>query len=255
MEHKEFALGLASQAGALIRKNFSLHMKSEWKSDNTPVTETDLIINQMVIDGVKRNYPGHAVLAEEGSMPIEGAEYVWVCDPVDGTIPFSHGIPTCVFALALVHDGKPILGVLYDPFMERMLVAEKGKGALLNGKSAHVSSSPVLARNVINFETSTTGLRDLLPLIPIVKREGAKVVVLCTVLYAGLLVASGEMIATFHIGTKAHDAAALKIILEEAGGRMTDLDGNEQRYDRAINGYIASNGLVHEQLLGMIRKL
>ncbi|MBI3626632.1 hypothetical protein HY224_01135, partial [Candidatus Uhrbacteria bacterium] len=94
MTHKDFALQLAKEAGQIIRTNFVLGMKKEWKKDNTPVTETDLRINQMVIERINSAWPGHGVLAEEGNKLIEGgSEFVWVCDPIDGTIPFSYGIP------------------------------------------------------------------------------------------------------------------------------------------------------------------
>src|SRR6185369_6851970 len=101
MTHKEFALQMAQEAGGIIRSNFSMGMKKEWKEDVTPVTVSDLAINKDLIEGVKQHFPGHSVYGEEESALIDGAEYVWVCDPVDGTLPFSHGIPTCMFSLAL----------------------------------------------------------------------------------------------------------------------------------------------------------
>lgn len=139
MTYKNFAIGLAKKAGKIIRANFVLGMAKQIKKDGSPVTKTDLAINSMVIRDVEKHYPGHAILGEEESHPIKGAEYVWVCDPVDGTIPFSKGVPTCMFSLALTHRGLPILGVAYDAFMDRMFFAEKGKGAFLNGKRVHVS--------------------------------------------------------------------------------------------------------------------
>ena len=109
------------------------------KKDGSPVTKTDLAINKLVIDRVKKYFPSHGVLGEEQSNYVEKADYVWVCDPVDGTIPFSRGMPTCMFSLGLTFKGKPILGVGYDPFIDRLIFAELGKGAFLNGKKIHVS--------------------------------------------------------------------------------------------------------------------
>ena len=125
--YKKFAISLAMRAGKMMRRNFVLGGKRTWKKDHSPLTKTDLVINQMVIDAVHKHFPGYGVLAEEGSSLVQGSEYVWVCDPIDGTVPFSHGFPTFVFSLALVKNGQPIFGLLYDPMMNRMYVAEKGK--------------------------------------------------------------------------------------------------------------------------------
>ena len=88
LNYKNFALDLAHQAGAIIKANFTLGMKKEWKADNTPLTQTDLTINQMVLDAVHKTFPGQGILAEEGNDYTPDQEYIWVCDPVDGTIPF-----------------------------------------------------------------------------------------------------------------------------------------------------------------------
>ncbi|HLB60021.1 MAG TPA: inositol monophosphatase [Patescibacteria group bacterium] len=250
-----FATSLARRAGAVIQKNFKTGMKKQWKPDDTPVTETDLSINQMVIREVRKAYPDHSVLAEEGSDLKKGAQYVWVCDPIDGTIPFSHGIPTCVFSLALVKDGVPVVAVVYDPFMDRLFTAEKGNGAKLNGKTIHVSPAKTLKNAVVgvrvwkffqrfDFPDAMHNLDHQYDVIPIN---------LMSVIYEGVLVACGELAATFYQHVYAHDVAALKLIVEEAGGKVTDLFGNEQRYDGKIKGAVISNGWVHEKLVRMTR--
>ena len=104
-KERDFAVDLAKQAGAVMRANFSPGMKKEWKEDRSPLTVTDTAINRMVIAAVQKTFPEHSVLGEEESTWKEGDEMVWVCDPVDGTIPFSHGIPLSMFALALVRNG------------------------------------------------------------------------------------------------------------------------------------------------------
>ncbi len=151
MTHLEFATDLARQAGAIIKQNFQLGMKKEWKADGTPLTATDTEINQFVLDAVAREFPDHAVLAEEGSRPIPEAEFTWVCDPIDGTIPFSHGVPTSVFSLALVQSGRPVLGAIIDPFADRLVVAEQGRGVTLNGAAIHVSAAPTMASTTLGL--------------------------------------------------------------------------------------------------------
>src|SRR3989338_6753886 len=102
--YKTFAINLAQKAGKIIRENFKANVKKEWKADGTPVTAIDLAVNKLVIESVQKEYPTHSILAEEESAMQEGSEYVWVCDPIDGTYPFSHGIPNFAFSLALVKD-------------------------------------------------------------------------------------------------------------------------------------------------------
>ncbi len=254
MEYKTFALELAKEAGRIIKTNFSLGMKKEWKADNTPLTETDLKINQLVIDSVKKEFPGHSIIAEEGSDFSEKSEYVWVCDPVDGTIPFSHGIPTCVFSLALVRKGKSILGVIYDPFLDRMFFAEKNKGAFLNGEKISVSRAISLQNTLVGVESWKDDKANILKAAEIVLNKGAKITSLNSIVYMDMLVANGEFAATLFPGTKPHDSAATKIVVEEAGGKVTDLYGNEQRYDRDIKGHIASNGILHQELVDIVKE-
>lgn len=254
--YKIFAENLAKEAGGIMRANFMLGMKKEWKEDSSPVTETDLFINKLVLDAVAREYPDHSVLAEEGSSLKDGSEYTWVCDPIDGTIPFSHGIPTSMFSLALVRDGVPILGVAFDPYLDRLYVAVKGHGAQLNGEAISVSSAKTIAKKLIDLEVPSV-MTIVLPVgnlwTEIRSLEG-KIIRFASIVYGGSLVACGELCAAIYWGRGAHDIAALKIIVEEAGGRVTDIDGKEQRYDRAVNGAIISNGFVHEDMLRLIQK-
>lgn len=244
MTYEELAKELAQKAGDIIRKNFKLGMKKEWKADNSPVTATDIEVNKLVIDEVKKYFPDHDVKGEEESSLENNSEYLWVCDPVDGTMPFSHGIPLFTFSLALVHKGQSILGVIYDPTMDRVFFATKGKGATLNEVEINVSGND---HGYIDIETSR--LPEVIKTLNAKKWDIFKYGS-CT--YSGILVACGEFVATVYRGVHCHDIATLKIIVEEAGGKVTDLFGNEQRYDREIKGAIVSNGKVHDELVGLI---
>lgn len=249
-----FAIDIARKAGDIIRRDFSLDVRKVWKADNTPLTETDLIINQLVIDSVKQKFPSHSILAEEGNDFSKESEYVWVCDPLDGTIPFSHGIPTCTFSLALVHKGESILGVIYDPFMDRMNSAEKGRGAFMNGSRISVSSNIEIKSSLIGLIQWSDAKFDLSQLEHQLQLKGAKVLNAGSISYMGALVSSGGFTATIFPGDKPHDTAALKVLVEEAGGKVTDIFGNEQRYDRPIKGHVTSNGILHEKLLALVRE-
>lgn len=247
--HLDTALDLAKKAGAIMRTNFDIGMKKEWKGDHTPVTQTDLDINDLVLKEIKHAYPDHSILAEEGDDFSEEHEYVWICDPVDGTHNFSHGIPTATFALALVHNGIPQLGVIYDPFLDRLFSAEKGRGAELNGNPIHVSENPLLKKSVVGMG-KLNGVRKLYSTMEAASTGGSRVITGLSIHYMAALVACGEFAAAFFGGSSPHDMTAGKIIVEEAGGRASDLFGMvPDRFDRDMDGQLLSNGLVHDELL------
>ncbi|MCX6781496.1 MAG: inositol monophosphatase [Candidatus Magasanikbacteria bacterium] len=230
-------------------------MQKEWKADVTPVTETDFLINKMLIEAVNSTFPSHGILAEEESDMKAGAEYVWVCDPVDGTMPFSHGVPICAFSLALVKDGESILGVVYDPFSDRLFSAVKNQGAMLNGNSISVSKIDTFKGALGDFEGGSSAHYDLFPMVRhLGMNEMTKLMKLSSFIYPSVLVAAGEFAFTLFPSKSTHDAAAVKIIVEEAGGKVTDIFGNEQRYDEPINGLIASNGILHDRLVELAKK-
>lgn len=256
-QYKNFAIDLARQAGKIITDEFKIGMKKELKEGYSPVTKADKDINQMVIDKVKEKFPTHSVLGEEQSDIQTGYEYLWVCDPIDGTIPFAHGVPVCVFSIALVNkEGHSLLGVIYDPFMDRLFVAEKGKGALINNQKIAVNNDQTLTDRYVTIDTWPQAKYDLLKLeYQLRDSTGAAILRYASFCYSGMLVAAGEFTASIYAGVGAHDVAALKVIVEEAGGKVTDLFGNDQRYDREIKGAIISNGHVHDQIVKVVSHL
>ena len=255
IKYRSFAEDIAKRAGVVIREHFGLGMSKSWKSDNSPVTKTDLMVNTMLLDKVQQHFPSHRVLAEEESRMEGESEYVWVCDPVDGTIPFSHGVPLCTFSLALTKNGESILGVVYDPFGDRLFIAEKGQGAYLNGSRLRVSERGELKGAVADCEGFAAAHYDISQFTDrLMLKEGVIAMVLCSFIYPSVLVAVGEFAFTVFSHTTAHDVAAVKIIVEEAGGKVTDLFGEEQRYDRPGRGLIASNGVLHDRLVALARE-
>ncbi|MBI4836141.1 MAG: inositol monophosphatase family protein [Candidatus Abawacabacteria bacterium] len=251
MHYRDLAISLAYQAGTIIKNNFQHNMVKEWKEDNSPVTLTDLAINQLVLDEIQAHYPSHSIMAEEGSK-LQASEFVWVCDPVDGTTPFSHGIPNCVFALALVHQGKSILSTIYDPFLDRLFFAEAGQGAYLNQKRIYVNKQITLNRGLIGVVPSRRYPTLLKTIMQFARKENIHIVSLGSTIYMGMLVASGDLLASIFAGKKAHDSAALQVLIEEAGGQMTSLTGEAQPYDREVNGHLITNGQVHNDFLQVI---
>lgn len=255
MNHKDFTHKLAKQAGAIIREHFSDYIQKDWKKDDTPITKADQAINDYVVAEIRKQYPDNGIIAEEGGNTNTDAEYVWLCDPIDGTLPFSHAIPTSCFSLALVQDGKPIVGLLHDPFMDRTYYAEKGTGATLNNKPIKVSTQSELKNAVIGTVTWANDEYDFPHLNSMLYELNAIPINIVVTTYLGALVASGQLVANIFHGNKPWDTAAQKIIIDEAGGVVTDLEGHDQRYDQRTGGMLATNGLVHEQLLKLVQQV
>src|SRR3989338_750875 len=151
-EYLEFAKNLAKEAEEIALKYFSFEVKSTWKEDNTPLVKADTEINNLVIKRINETYPEHSIYGEEKSDRKENSKYIWVCDPIDGTMAFSVGLPMFVFSIALVDqsNGQPILGLVNDPVMKNVYWAYKGSGAYRNGKKIFVSKNTILKNSYLN---------------------------------------------------------------------------------------------------------
>lgn len=248
-----FGISLAERAGSIMLKYFNTGLKRDWKADNTPVTIADIEVNRLVIESVLKEYPTHGILGEEESF-MQESEYVWVCDPIDGTYPFSHGIPTFTFSLALTHQGIPIVSVIYDPVLKRMFAAEKGEGTSVNGNPITVSKMTGFDRQFVGLEGRAQSVFNMEEIRRLLHVKGAILPSLGSLTYTCIMIAMGEFSGAVFSSPKAWDCAAVKLIIEEAGGKATDLHGNEQRYDKTLHGFIASNGIIHEQLVEIVGK-
>ena len=250
---------LAKEAGAIMLKYFnSAAAKPTEKSDRTLVTKADIEINQRVIERLRQETPTYSIHGEEQSFAVAGSDYTWVCDPVDGTMPFAKALPLSTFSLGLVDpNGTSVLGVVYDPFQDRLFEAIKGKGAFVNGTPMAVSDKDTLENAYIDEElwiNRQEGVRfddpkDLL------NKKGAQVTTYCSAVIAGCQVARGAFDAMLFGQGKPEDIAALSVIVTEAGGKVTDLFGHEQRYDRNIKGAVVSNGLVHDEICAILQNI
>lgn len=251
---KDVVIDIASTAGEIMRSHFKLSVERTWKEeDNSPLTLADTAINEMVIARLNAVFGETAILSEEGDYgSVSDADEVWVCDPLDGTMPFITGYPTSVFALALCQLGRPVLGVLYDPFLDRMVFAEQGEGAFLNGVRTYVSDSRSLARTAVDLSNLPQAKHFVPGLQEAIGHTGARPTSLYSSAYAGLLLGAGQFAGVILSQDTPWDGAAVQIITEEAGGRMTNLSGEQQRYDKPIEGYVASNGHLHDELLALV---
>jgi len=255
-QYLEFAKNLAKEAEEIALKYFGFDTQNTWKSDNTPLTQADTEINDLVIKRINETYPEHSIYGEEKSEIKEGSKYIWVCDPIDGTMPFSNGLPIFTFSIALVDqsNGLPVLGVVNDPVMKNMYWAIKNGGAYRNEEKISVIKKDNLKNTYLITEASgkAVGFSNL-PLMKTLSENKCAVMRFLSFIYGGIQVANGKFIGGVFYNSYGHDVAALKVIIEEAGGKVTDLNGDERRYDQDGIGCIVSNGVLHKELLDIVQ--
>lgn len=258
MEHfLTFAKTLAHEAGEIALRYFGFETESTWKADNTPVTQADLEINRLVIDRIHTAFPDHSIKGEEESMMKEGSRYLWLCDPVDGTIPFSCGLAMFTFSIALVdrEDGQPVLGLVNDPIGKNLYWATRGGGSFRNGVSIRVNNEAALKNTYLNVEGGGITAYSKTRLFEVLKKQNAKAFKLMSFIYGAIQVANGKFASSVFFGPDDYEVASLKILTEEAGGVATDLEGKSRRYDEDGLGFVISNGLVHQELLELIKQI
>lgn len=248
----EFAKGLAKEAGDIAMRYFRTNQLGvEWKEDNTPVTKADKKINKLVIDSVKSQFPNDGVLGEEESYKTDGSR-LWVVDPIDGTQPFSIGVPTFTFSLGLV-EKDPILGVIHDPVADKTYWCDSGV-AYCNDARIRVNDADTINNSYIVVSSRMgDGRRHTGEVYDAVIDTGGKVFSFRSIIYGLMLVATGQVVAAMAGYCGPWDIAAAIPILEAAGAKITDLDGNTLKYDEVKNGILVSNGKVHDQMLEIIK--
>ena len=254
-EYLNFAINIAKHAGEKIKENFYIDNNIEYKEDRTPVTLIDKQINEYLIEEVNRVYPDHSVDGEEAKK--DGSNYVWVCDPIDGTSMFTRRVPVSVFSLALVIDGIPTVAVVYDPFLDEMYTSIKGEGAYLNKKRIYVNDKKYgQIGSSIDYCMWNNARYDTIELIKKL-RDNFKICQIGSTAHASMLVANGKISAEIFPGVEHGncDIAASALIVEEAGGKVTNFKGEIQRYDRDIDGVILSNGIIHDELIKLIKEI
>jgi fructose-1,6-bisphosphatase/inositol monophosphatase family enzyme len=255
-----FAKELALEAGKIMRRYFrAADIGTQIKDDNTPLTIADTMINDLVIDRVKQEFPEDGVIGEEASYEVK-RNRVWVVDPIDGTSPFSLGIPISTFSLGLVSkdDGQTLVAVTYEPQLDDLYTAVRAEGAYLNGTRITVASDTDLSHGYISIIGSSrkqekTRFQDGV-CIDLAHAQGAKCFHFISQVYSASKVASGELLGAIFGYGSAWDSAAVNLLVTEAGGIATDLEGEPRRYDEFSNGSIlAANPQIHEKLLEFVR--
>ena len=243
---------IALQAGDIMLKYFEGDQQLEIKVDDSEVTIADKEINHFVIEELAKHFHD-IIIGEEKSTGGYGVGRRWFCDPIDGTKGFVWGTPTSMFSLALVVDGVPVLGVAYDPYMRKLYHAVRGQGSFCNDKKLQVSSGELsggyvaLGGDLIKLINKKEQLEKLTAL-------GGKLAIYSSVVHKCCQIASGRLVGYSEEMVGAHDMAAVTVIVEEAGGKMTGLDGKPLDFIKPFNGVVASNSIVHDQLVNIFMK-
>jgi myo-inositol-1(or 4)-monophosphatase len=220
------------------------------------VTEMDRRAEAFIVERLLRAFPAHGILGEEGGERPGPSGYRWLIDPLDGTTNYAHGVPVFAVSVALEYHGIVELGVGYDPTRDECFVAERGRGARLNGEPIQVSATAKLDESLLAtgfpYDIRTTTETNLAEYAALslrsraVRRLGSAVLDLC-------YVAAGRFDGFWELTLGPWDMAAGGLIVEEAGGRITDLGGGPWRLDTPA--VVASNGQVHDQLLAALAEV
>jgi myo-inositol-1(or 4)-monophosphatase len=249
------AVEAARAAGRLLREEIGSARRIRRKRSVIDlVTEMDQRAEALIVERLRGVFPDHAVLAEESGATAGRSEYRWLIDPLDGTTNYAHGLPIFAVSIALERAGAVELGVAYDPSREECFVAERGRGARLNGEPIRVSTVEVLDEALLvtgfpydirtTLETNLPEYGALSLRAQAVRRLGSAVLDLC-------YVACGRLDGFWELTLGPWDMAAGGLMVQEAGGRVTDVSGGAWCLDGP--GVLASNGLIHGAILEGLR--
>jgi myo-inositol-1(or 4)-monophosphatase len=246
----------ATEAGAdeLMRFFNGTFTISNKEGINNLVTEADHAADKAIQAVIKKAFPEHGIVSEETAEKITASEFKWIVDPIDGTVNFANGIPICCVSIGLEQNGRMIMGAVYNPIFKEFYFAERGQGATLNDKKITVSNKTEVLRSCLVTGFPYTYLdqpngplqvfeRLIRKGIP-VRRLGSAAIDLCWV-------AAGRFDGFYEHQLNAWDSAAGFIIVEEAGGKVTDLKGDT--YSPYQPGIIATNGIIHEELIEWVQ--
>jgi myo-inositol-1(or 4)-monophosphatase len=250
---------IALDAGQIVKEGYASHKNVSHKGVVDLVTEFDVKTENFIIDQLRKAFPGYTLVGEEshqGSYHYDKAIYI---DPIDGTTNFVHGIPHLAISLGIWEQGKPILAVVYNPILEELFWAVKGEGAFCNGEKLMVSTQNKLQNALIatgfpyakvnagiEYRWVIDCMTNLLPHIQDIRRLGAAAIDLC-------YLAQGKVEAFYEIDLKPWDVAAGILIVQEAGGHISNV--HNKPFDFDDKSIVASNGKVHQQLMKYLEKI
>ena len=252
----DLAIRIAREAGAILQDYAERGFQITHKGRIDLVTEADLASEKYIKALIRSHYPSHRILAEESGISGSVDDYCWIINPLDGTTNFSHGFPCYAVAIGVEHNGEMIIGVVYDPTREELFAAERGSGATLNGNKIQISDVDKLELALVvsgfpydvreRIDEYLPAWRRFLERAQGVRRLGSAAIDMCSV-------AAGRMDGFWERGLNPWDTAAGWIIIEEAGGRVTKLNGAP--FDNYSASLLCSNGKIHDEMLAVLEEI
>jgi len=253
-EIADFAQSLARKAGKLLVEKLTCHNQIFYKGTIDLVTEVDKMSEELILAEISRRYPEHGILSEESAAKNKQAAMRWIIDPLDGTTNYAHGFPFFCVSIALEKEGNIVMGVIYDPTRDDLFFASRDGGAYHNGKKLHVSSVNDLSRSLlatgfpydirVSPDNNLNFFHAMATKAQAIRRAGAAALDLA-------YLAAGRFDGFWELKLKPWDTAAGTLLVTEAGGVISDLSG--RKWDLYSPGLVASNGLIHEQIIKVFK--
>lgn len=240
----------------VVDRDLASHVREKGAADF--VTQADTAVESFIKERLQQICPECRFMGEEEKDHVlDPSAFTFILDPIDGTTNLVHGYPMSAISLALTQGGKPLMGVVYNPFSEELFSAEKGCGAFLNGKPIRVSDTPDLPHAVVSIGTApyfknVSG--GFFPLFQQLFLHCVDIRRIASAALDGCFIASGRQDVYLEYGLRPWDCAAAILLITEAGGTVTDWQGNPVRLDKEYLQVVYSNGRLHETILEFIQK-
>ncbi|MBN1829764.1 MAG: inositol monophosphatase [Deltaproteobacteria bacterium] len=244
---------MARQAGSILKDRFHKDNAVYFKGDIDIVTEADRLSEEYLVSTITSRFPKHDILTEERILESKGSDYRWIIDPLDGTTNYSHHFPVFCVSLALEERGIVIAAAVYDPLRDELFTAERGRGASLNGRAIAVSRTADLSRALLatgfpydirtNPNNNINYFNVLALKVQAIRRAGSAALDLA-------YIAAGRFDGFWELRLRPWDTAAGWLLVEEAGGKTSDLNG--KTFFINAPGMVASNGVLHNDILKII---
>jgi myo-inositol-1(or 4)-monophosphatase len=258
MMHREwlkFAEDVARGAGEILRQNYGKRQSIHYKGEINLVTDVDRQSEAYIMERIRSAYPEHGILSEESSEQISSSPYRWIIDPLDGTTNYAHNYPCFCVSVALERNGELLAGAVFDPLLSESFTASAGGGAYRNRERITVSSVDDLRRSLLSTgfaydvrdatDNNLAFFREFVFAGQAIRRDGSAALDLC-------YLACGRFDGFWELKLSPWDTAAGFLVLREAGGVATRLDGSP--YDIHQPEILASNGRIHGQMMAVIRR-
>jgi myo-inositol-1(or 4)-monophosphatase len=252
---QDLAIRAVRESGAIQKEWLGKDKKVELKGEINLVTEVDKRCEQRIVEIIRKAFPEHNILTEETPMPELPSPYRWIIDPLDGTTNYAHGYPCFCTSLALELEGEVVLGAVYDPLLDELFTAQKGRGSFLNNERLSVSATKQLTSALIctgfpydlreSRENNLDHFNRFIIEAQAIRRDGAAALDLC-------YVAAGRFDGFWELKLYPWDVAAGKLLVEEASGTVTDFHGGPlDIYGQQI---LASNGKIHQEMIRVLQR-